>query len=102
MSVVIPKNKSAEELLKLAGFSYGANSTRGWTREPLSRQAATDGIKRRENIKGKPGRLHALVRDGVIEIHYDVEVDGRHITKRFNNNAKAAARLIFSLDSATK
>lgn len=90
-----PKNKTAEEVLELAGFTQNHNGARGWVRESFATRPRKEGdcvVLRATPTKKISGRLHALVRDGIIDIHFDVDVDGKHVTKRFNNNTKAARK----------
>jgi len=91
-----PQEKTAEEILETAGFSYDARASAGWVKyfeEPvvIKRQPgtcvvvkATDLQKKKRNLD----RLHALVRDGDIYLHYDAELKGVHKATHNGNTVK--------------
>lgn len=95
-----PQERTAEEILIAAGFSYDARASAGWVkyfeeavafkREPNSSVIfrANKGKKKKYTSQD---RLHALVRDGDIHLHYDEEVRGTH---KSHNNANAVKRYI--------
>lgn len=86
-----PQNKTPQEILEEAGFSYDNRASAGWVKyfeeiyifkkEPNSPVIfrANKGKKKHKNHN----RLHALVRDEDIHLHYDEEVRGAH--KSHNN-----------------
>lgn len=78
----LPVNHSIEELLRKAGYSpEGARS--GWIRPKVLSN----------------GRLHAIINRGVIDLHFDLNVDGKHKASKFSQKVDKEIRRLQKLDN---
>ncbi len=95
-----PQIKTPEEILAASGFKYDNRATRGWVRalsDVLEPDAAC--IRLRATKKKDPGhRLHALVREGMIDLHLDRNDGGRHYTARNSSFVKKCIREFQKID----
>ncbi len=107
-----PKYKTPQELLTLAGFTQDHPGLgfirRHFSKKERKRLRAQEAmksscIKLRSGVKqvhiGPMGdRFHALVKEGVIHLHYDREENGRHISERGPKAVAPCIKQLAALD----
>lgn len=87
-----PQVRTAEEILKEANFCYDNRASAGWVRyfneaNPIVEYKTAVRIRAANVKRSRPNdRLHALVRDGLIYLHYDEEKGREH--KSHTNSAQ--------------
>lgn len=95
------KNKSPEEILKLAGFQYSSDAIRGWTRYPNWRPQKKDCVVQRANKNPVPKRrLHALITGNVIDLHLDTTEGSNHKSGKFGERVGRCIKEFEALDVA--
>lgn len=107
-----PTHSTAEEIIKRAGYVH---ANRGWQKplhnDPQSEEARRylyskfrvlpSGTVIAKGYRIKSHRFHAFIDGNEIDLHFDHEEGGKHITKRFVAIVAAEIRHFEELDAAT-
>ncbi len=97
-----PTQKPVEQLLKEAGFTLD-HPGRGWIRPmqkvKIPKREACIVLRNKHRLKKDPGhRLHALVVDGVIDLHYDINRGATHEVHRRSGSVKKCIQEFKKID----
>ncbi len=78
-----PINKSIDQILNEAGFTKDHDGSRGWirptTRVKVYPREGCIVLRSKYRLKTDPGhRMHAIINDGKIDLHYDFNRNKKH------------------------
>lgn len=94
-----PKHKSIDDILLLAGFTRDHKGSLGWIRYWSTPTQKKDCIVVRANRRtSSKGRLHALTHRGNIDLHWDEEADGKHLTRKIAREVKDCIKEFKKID----
>jgi len=105
-----PQNMTCKELLELAGFTSDHSGSRGMIRPYLNwrdrrrskemRKTAETCVVMRRGTKPPAGhRLHAVIEDGAINLHYDFNKGSSHQSSKFCSLVRDTIKELEKLDT---
>lgn len=92
-----PKKKTAEELLIARGFTTHHAGARGWVR-PTHKPKREACIVQRASTRDPGHRLHALIHNGKIYLHFDKNENGTHKTGQFGKSVQECIKEFAAVD----